>query len=69
MNVLSLLLMLECLPRPSELDSKLQTGSKYERAGGEYVVKLSARARTTGQNLSAFGVSHDLRQVFKGYRA
>jgi pyruvate/2-oxoglutarate dehydrogenase complex dihydrolipoamide dehydrogenase (E3) component/anti-anti-sigma regulatory factor len=33
--------------------------------GASMLVKLSARARMKGQNLSAFGVSHDLRQVFK----
>jgi len=33
--------------------------------GASMLVKLSARAKTKGQNLSAFGVSHDLRQVFK----
>ena len=33
--------------------------------GASMLVKLSARAKTKGQNLSAFGVSHDLRQIFK----
>ncbi len=33
--------------------------------GASMLVKLSARAKNKEQNLSAFGVSHDLRQVFK----
>ncbi len=33
--------------------------------GASMLVKFSARAKTKGQNLSAFGVCRDLRQVFK----
>ena len=62
----SWLLMPGMGPRiPRILFSTLPGFADMNGLGASMLVKLSARAKTKGQNLSAFGVSHDLRQVFK----